>query len=108
MHRVDTGRLMTHISGSGLTVMGVVPAGKVWQVVSTVVCNRTRLTGFRAQVMFIDAGGVVSVFVFSFVPAFTGSVSVSGVRVNLAAGDSVVFSNANASTWDALVGYLER
>lgn len=99
---------MTHISASGDTLMGTVPAGKVWQVWGCASVCRTRVVGANAAIRFVDSVTGAFVHTAGQIPSFAGVASSNATRINLAAGDTVVFHNANASTWDALVSYVER
>lgn len=89
-------------------MMGTVPAGKVWQVLMCAIVNRTRVNPPNGAIRFVDAVTGVFVHTVGAQPSLAGTATSNATRINLAGGDTVVFHNANASTWDALVSYFER
>lgn len=108
MHRVTTGRLIAKVTAAGDTVLGTVPAGKVWQIISHVNVSGTHLAGAVGEIRFRDAGGVVRERVAQIQAGAVPTVAAASVRVNLSAGDQVVYNSNNASTWGAIVSYFER
>lgn len=108
MHRVTTGRLIAAVTAAGDTVLGTVPAGRVWQIISHVNVSGPHLAGAIGEIRFLDSAGVIRERVAQITAGSGPQVGAASVRIILAAGDKVVYHSSNASTWGVLVSYFER